>query len=366
MKPYKTERQRQVGVRYIGSKTRVAEAIVDLAGQPGDGRFVDAFCGTGAVAAVAAERGWPVLLNDAMPSAVALATGTLVGRSDVQFAALGGYERACELLDQLPGRAGFLYAQYSPASATTGEVERKYFTQENAARLDAMRAQIGAWAASDALTDLEEKLLLADLMLAANRVANISGTYGCFLNAWSSTALRAVRLQARTLPERATPIDFSVGDVFAVQTTPEDVVYYDPPYTKRQYAAYYHILETLTAGDEPEVGGITGLRPWRDKASDFCYKSRALEALTRLILGTTARKVLLSYSNEGHVPQEQLLAALTEAGTVTLHELETIGRYRPNAGAAAAGHAVHEFVVEVVPVGPGADLNDPDTAAATA
>lgn len=47
-----------VGVRYIGSKARVADVILDLAGAPEDGRFIDAFCGTGSVAKAAAARGW--------------------------------------------------------------------------------------------------------------------------------------------------------------------------------------------------------------------------------------------------------------------------------------------------------------------
>ena len=44
-------------------------------------------------------------------------------------------------------------------------------------------------------------------------------------------------------------------------TTAADTVYLDPPYTKRQYAAYYHILETISLGDEPIVEGICGIRP---------------------------------------------------------------------------------------------------------
>lgn len=339
-----------MGVRYIGSKARVAELIIDLAGEPGAGRFVDAFCGTGAVAAAAASRGWAVTVNDVLPSAVAMATGAVVGRRDVPFNALGGYEAACEALDNLPGIPGFIHAEYSPASRRTAGLERRYFTEHNAARLDHMRAQIGDWAAQGALTLAEERLLLADLLSAANTVANISGTYGCFLRSWSESALRPVRLGPRPLPDRSSSLDATVGDVFNIRTTQHDVVYYDPPYTKRQYAAYYHVLETLAAGDSPEVGGVTGLRPWRDKASDFCYKKRALESLARLILGTKSRKVLLSYSNEGHVPQEQLVAALGEAGVVAVHGVDTIGRYRPNASAAAAGDAVHEFVIEVVPL----------------
>jgi len=338
-----------MSVRYIGSKARVAETIVELAGDT-DGRFVDAFCGSGAVGAEASRRGWPVLLNDSMPSAVAMATGAVVRAQDVPFVRLGGYAQACATLNRLPGAAGFVHDQYSPASLRVAGTERRYFTTANAACLDAMRREIGAWAHEGLLTVVERQLLLADLMQAANRVANISGTYGCFLSRWSPSALRPVRLHVRALPPGTSSFQAVVGDVFDLETNETDVVYFDPPYTKRQYAAYYHVLETLTAGDEPEVDGVTGLRPWRDKASDFCYKSRAFDALTRLVTQTRARRILLSYSNEGHVDRDRLVAALIEVGPVRIHEVKTIGRYRPNVAAGAAGDSVNEYVIEVAPV----------------
>lgn len=339
-----------MGVRYIGSKARVADAILDLAESPQGGRFVDAFCGTGSVAAAAASRGWPVVLNDSLPSAIAMSVGATVGTGNVPFAALNGYRAAIRDLNAVPGSPGFLHAEYSPASGQAGEVERRYFTEENAARLDAMRAQIRTWSAAGRLTRVEEELLLADLLQAANNVANISGTYGCFLKGWSSTALRPIMIRERALPHRTTDLDAIVGDVTELSTNPKDTVYFDPPYTKRQYSAYYHVLETIHAGDAPEVGGVTGLRPWKDKASDFCYKTRALAALTRLVLGTSARQILLSYSNEGHVPRAHLINALSEAGEVTVHEVKTIGRYRPNARASANADTVDEYVIEVQPI----------------
>lgn len=338
-----------MGVRYIGSKARIADAIVELAGPPAGGRFVDAFCGTGVVAAAAADRGWPVTLNDSLPSAVAMSIGATVGRRDVPFAALGGYGEAVRQLNAVQGQPGFLHAEYSPASSAHG-VERRYFTETNAARIDAMRAQIQAWTHCGALTPVERELLLSDLLQATNRIANISGTYGCFLKDWSSSSLRDVAMVARDLPDRSTDLLVTVGDVTEVESTSVDTVYYDPPYTKRQYSAYYHVLETIHAGDAPDVDGVTGLRPWRDKASAFCYKARALDALTRLVLGTRAKRILLSYSNEGHVPREQLLSGLSEVGRVTLHEIETIGRYRPNAQASANGGAVAEYVIEIEPI----------------
>ncbi|MGP7815026.1 DNA adenine methylase [Glutamicibacter soli] len=339
-----------VGVRYIGSKARVAETILDLAGDEISGRFVDAFSGTGSVASAAADRGWDVTVNDSLPSAVAMSVGAIVGSQNVPFASLGGYNKTLACLNEAKETPGFIHAQYSPASGIFGDVERRYFTETNAVRLDSMRNQIRKWSNDGMLTWTEQQLLLADLMQAANSVANISGTYGCFLKRWTPSALKAVTVKPRKLPSRNTDFKAVIGDVSELQTTELDTVYYDPPYTKRQYGAYYHLLETIHAGDEPEVSGVTGLRPWQEKASDYCYKTRALDALTSLILGTRARRILLSYSTEGHVAKDRLVNSLSEAGQVTVHEIKTIGRYRPNAQASASGNTVDEYVIEIIPL----------------
>lgn len=339
-----------MGVRYIGSKARVAEQIIKLAGTPStDSRFVDAFSGTGAVAGAAAKHGWAVSVNDSLPSAVAMSVSNVVRKENVPFTTLGGYHRAIRALNEQRDEPGFIYREYSPASLEYGEVERKYFTEANAARLDSMRNLIATWSSSGALSWLEEQLLLSDLMQAANSVANISGTYGSFLKSWTASALRPILLKARNLESGFADISATTRDVFDVASKPTDTVYLDPPYTKRQYSAYYHILETLHAGDFPKVGGITGLRPWQEKASVFCYKQKALAALTQLISSMNARQILLSYSNEGHVPRSQLIQAIGLIGEVRVHEIESIGRYRPNARASAAGKLVEEYVIEIKP-----------------
>lgn len=348
-----------MGVRYIGSKARVADAILEIVGLPNGGRFVDAFCGTGAVSSAAASRGWRVTLNDALPSAVSMSIGATVGRGNVNFEAFDGYENAVRALNNVPGKPGFLHSEYSPASAAKAPVERRFFTEYNAARIDAMRAQIGRWSESGELSWIERELLLADLLESANAVANTSGTYGGFLKKWSATSVREVEVKARALPHRETDFSAIVGDVSAVATSNDDTVYFDPPYTKRQYSAYYHILETIHAGDSPTVGGVTGLRPWKHKASDYSYKSRALDALTRLVLGTRANRILLSYSNEGHVPQADLVSALERAGQVEIHEIKKIGRYRPNAAASARGESVSEYLIEINPIAVGFPLAEP-------
>jgi adenine-specific DNA-methyltransferase len=332
-------------VRYIGSKARVVDEILDLVGPPGedDGVFVDAFCGTGVVGAAAAQRGWAVRFNDSLRSAVAVATARLVSPDDAPFESFGGYEAVVTELNALRPVQGFFHREYSPA----GAAGRMYFSEANAAHIDAVRAQLKTWGEQRVLNRDEHELLIADLISAAARVANIAGTYGCYLSKWTSTALRPFALEVRQLNRRHVDHSAHCGDVVDTPMAPSDVAYFDPPYTKRQYAAYYHINETLACEDEPALIGKTGLRPWQDKASAYCYKRRALGALTDLIENAPALRVLLSYSSEGHVALDDLLGALSPLGDLQVHELGAIGRYRPNAAASAAAAEVTEYVLEL-------------------
>lgn len=333
--------------RYIGSKVRVAAPIAVTIGDllPGHDRFVDAFAGTGAVAAGMADMNVPIVVNDTLHAAVTMSLARLTAASDVSFARLGGYEATLAVLNDLPGVEGYLHRTYSPGSLEAIGFERRYFTGRNAARVDAMRIKIAEWRNEDVLSDREQTLLLADLISAANRIANIAGTYGCFLSKWQSSALDDLRLRPRDLLTRQVAVKGVVGDVHDLDMRANDLVYFDPPYTKRQYASYYHILETIVLGDEPVVEGVSGLRPWKDKASPFCYKRKALAALVSLISTCPARTTMLSYSCEGHVDLDELVVGLSKTGTVSVAPIDRIGRYRPNKTASANGDSVTEYVL---------------------
>lgn len=339
-----------MGYRYIGSKARIADEIIEYvketATMESGGFFVDAFSGTGVVAEKAAQIGWPVHVNDMMTNAVIMSEARLLSSADVPFDCFGGYEEVIKELNGLSGEEGFIWREYSPASKRFQLNERKYFTEENAKKIDAISAKIHHWKDEKTISHKEFVLLMSDLIQAVNNVANIAGTYGCFLSRWTTQAKENLVLSTSPLKKAQTIYRTSNCDVFAVESQPEDIVYFDPPYTKRQYASYYHILETIVCGDQPEVTGVSGLRPWKDKASVFCYKTKALNALSELILKQRANRVILSYSNEGHIRLEELVDRLSPYGEVFLVELKTIGRYRPNRTAVENSAEVNEFLVD--------------------
>jgi adenine-specific DNA-methyltransferase len=333
--------------RYIGSKARLVDQIRPFMGVPHNGAFVDAFCGTGAVAEVAADLGWPVRINDSLASATISTAARLTCSQEARFTTLGGYESAIVALNSAVPLHGAIWREYSPASRDFSGFERRYFTEANAAKIDAMRALIAEWSNEQSISAMEEKLLIADLFGALNRVANIAGTFGCFLAKWTPQSQNVVAMRPRQLKTNSTQVETHIGDVFDVPVHSQDVVYLDPPYTKRQYASYYHILETVAFGDDPIVEGVAGLRPWKTLSSDFCYKVRALSTLLRLIQSLPAERILLSYSSEGHVPVSDLRDGLSSIGKTTMHPIGDIGRYRPNKAASSMASEVSEYLIVI-------------------
>ena len=342
-------------VRYIGSKARLAETIIDIIGNPSlqSSHFVDGFCGTGIVARTAAARGWDVSGNDMLLSSTYLADASLYYGSELDFSKVGSYPDAIKRLNELDGVNGFIWRTYSPASVEFCGHERRYFNEENARKIDSIRNMIADWHKRGLIGYKEQVLLVADLIEAANCIANIAGTYGCFLKKWTPQSAGELRLISRKLFSRHVSHEMSLGDIFNLSTNADDTVYLDPPYTKRQYASYYHIPETIAYHDEPVVEGVAGLRPWKHIASPFCYKTKALQAINDCINRLSAKHVYLSYSSQGHVALDDLLNTLPDLGKVTLHQLGAIGRYRPNRIAAESNVLVKEYLIEIQKDGEG-------------
>ncbi len=99
-----------------------------------------------------------------------------------------------------------------------------------------------------------------------------------------------------------------------------ELLYLDPPYTNRQYATNFHVLETLAVGDSPPLRGKTGLRPTQAQLSGFARRRTAESELVRLLAGARARHILLSYSDEGLIPHERLVALFSAMGRLRIYE----------------------------------------------
>ena len=311
---------------------------------------VDLMCGTASVAEALRVSGYRVIASDMMTYATHHARVRLLLDSAPRFARLklGGYFGVLDALQSLRPRKGSFYKEYSPEGTPTEDVPpRQYFSAQNAALIDAINLRINEWYADGLLSENENSLLRHDLVLAANGVANIAGTYGHFRSKWSNGSLGKLQIA---------PTQFISGcrtDHQVLQGRAEDVskkikanlCYIDPPYMKRQYAANYHIIETLARGDAPEAIGKSGLRPWRDQYSNFCTKTKITDSFDTIFSEMACDKFVISYSEDGLLSKQQMLKLLGKHGSVEVHELD-FNRFRSNQSPLSKELTEYVFILE--------------------
>lgn len=101
---------------------------------------------------------------------------------------------------------------------------------------------------------------------------------------------------------------FDAGTEFFSKMKEVDLIYADPPYTADHYSRFYHVLETLTKYDYPEVKGKGRYRGDRF-VSNFSLKSKAYSEFERLfsLVSSLGCKLLLSYNNDGLICSERLI-----------------------------------------------------------
>lgn len=321
--------------RYIGNKTRLVPSILEVIREtvPRGSTIADPMCGTAAMSVGLRDAGYKVIASDILTFASQHAAVRLRLNTPPAFRGVGlTYGEVLAQLSDLPPIRGLFFNEYAPGGVpTAGVPPRKYLSEDNAAHLDAMLAQLDRWRPE--LTMLENSLLRHDLVLAVNRVANIAGTYGHFRSTFGPSALKRLELRPSDFDDTAS-IDNVVMQGSVETLAPQivaDACYLDPPYMKRQYAANYHLLETIARGDSPLPIGVSGLRDWWDQYSDFCSKRKIEKAFARTIEGMKCPKFFISYSEDGLMTSSQMFDILRQFGHVELREFR-YKRFKSNAG----------------------------------
>ncbi len=333
-------------MRYLGNKRHLLGEIEAAARSLGfeRGTVCDLFAGTARVGRHFRARGCRVVATDVMASSHVFQRVFLELPGPPEFAGLRasrdlpspvGEERtqrarpadpkrweptrrALAWLESLPPEEGFLTRQYSPA----GVDGRMYLTAENAGRFDAMLGALRSLQNDGVLAELEVFLLLATVIDAVDRVANISGTYGAFLKKWQSNTLGAPILRVPPLVEGPVGEGNQRDALEWIEEADADLLYIDPPYNHRQYLANYHVLEVVAripfepdlAGLEASIYGKTGLVPWRDRSSPLCSGrgTECRDAFASILERTRIPRVVISYNEEGIISRdefEDILAA---------------------------------------------------------
>ena len=354
-----------MGHRYIGSKTKILDEVVSEIQNiaPARGHVVDLMAGTGAVSVALRVAGFKVTAADLMTysyhhARVALllseapkfrkATEFIEKFSRKESKVESRYSRVIEALNSIPPRKGYFWKEFSvegnPPDATK---PRNYFSPENASKIDSIRFWIKKLHANGSINDIEHSLLLHDLIMAANDVANISGTYGHYLSKLVGRARDPISLKCTEFDIAYNEKGHVVLKGYAEELASSivaDLCYIDPPYMKRQYAANYHILETLAREDSPKAVGESGLRPWRDQYSNFCTKTKIRQSFTEIFTRMKCDHFLISYSEDGLLKIEDLKKFLAQFGDVTV---KTVKHKRFKSNQSALENQLSEYLIHL-------------------
>lgn len=317
-------------MRYIGNKSKLIPFIRQALDQLGiEGKTAcDPFAGTAAVARFLKNHGYSVVTSDIMSFSFALQWAYVVVDRILAFDGLSSLIELADdpltatiaHLNRAEPTHEFIYDHFCPDGHAGSEHERRYFTPENAAKIDAVRKQIREWHQQGQIDDDEHYVLLAALIEAADRVANTTGVYAAYVKTWQPNATKELRLRPPRLVT-GTGLRCRAFQLDAIELMREvdsfDLLYLDPPYNTRQYAGYYHIPEIIAEGwfDEPPIlRGKTGLPEDEEKRSDWSRRRRCEQAFAELVNAAPCEHILMSYNSEGIIPEDRIEEVLTERG----------------------------------------------------
>lgn len=319
-------------MRYIGCKNNLLSYIeaVTLSNCGQDGVFCDLFAGTHTVAAHFKKLGFQIISNDQLYLAYVFGRALIQNSEKPTFSLLtnlpetdsanlfdgiSNYLKAINYLNQLEGTSdGFIFNNYCPSG--DNEYKRKYLSDKNGKKIDSIRQQIETWRQNNLTTEAEYYILLLSLLEAVSKVTNISGTYAAYLKNWDARTYKTLKLKPFfPIPSNKVHTVYQEDANELIEQIECDILYLDPPYNSRQYITNYHLLETIARYDNPFVYGKTGLRRYSEsEKSAYCSKSECLRAFAALISKAKAKHIIVSYSSEGIMSENEICYVLGRKG----------------------------------------------------
>lgn len=344
-------------MRYIGNKENLLDKIhqvMQLKNIQGNS-FFDFFSGTTSVSRFFKKLDYQIYSSDLMYFSYILQKAYISNNEVLNFEKVldkinfkstslfaSPLNIVVEYLNQIEPAEGFISQNYTPFGTSELEIPRMYYSNENGKIIDAIRQQIEVWKTENLISENEYFVLLACLIETVPFYANISGVYAAFQKKWDARAVKKMILR---------PIDFIVNNkenfafnrnsVELLEEVETDIFYLDPPYNQRQYAPNYHLLETIAKYDNPTIKGIGGLRDYQNQKSKFCNATTAIQELNKIAKEGKFKTLILSYNNEGIMPQDKIISTLEKYGNVDLTEFDYT-RFKSNNN----GESKHKKIIQ--------------------
>jgi adenine-specific DNA-methyltransferase len=319
------------GVKYAGSKLKLLPYILRLIKKVDAKTILDGFSGTTRVSQALAKSGYEVLSNDIAVWSQVFGTCYLLNKKT-----RAEYQELIDHLNAVKPVDGWFTENYGgqPNGGRSIQADgfKKPWQVHNTRKLDAIRDQIDRLS----LPIIDKAVALTSLILALDEVDSTLGHFVSYLQDWSPRSYNELFLKVPDVFVTEKEHKVFRQDIFElVNDVSADLAYFDPPYgsnnekmppSRVRYASYYHLWTTICLNDKPK---LFGKAKRRKDTSDVVASSvfeefrksqsgrfMAVEALERLIKGTNARWILLSYSSGGRATAQELNEVLCECGAI--------------------------------------------------
>ncbi len=299
--------------RYIGSKQKLIEWIFSILDKECEGKsFTDIFAGTGVVSAVASKHFDEVILNDFLYSNHAIYKA---------FFDKGDWNQ--EKINNIIKNYNNINGEDLGDNYFSTNFGGKFFSKNSTKIIGFIRENIEE--NKNNLTEREYYMLISSLLYSTDKIANTVGHYDAYF--------KKEFVEDNFFMRPVDPIEVKSVLIFRedanllAKKIKTDIVYIDPPYNSRQYSRFYHVLETLTKWDKPELHGVA-LKPEPENMSDYCRVS-AKDRFAELVNDINAKYLVVSYNNtyesksnssQNKITLEEIKNILTKRGKTKIFE----------------------------------------------
>jgi len=293
--------------RYYGNKYKLTDFIKDAVRRYiGDdwNVFFDIFAGTGVVAHSFNKKDKKIIANDFLQHNF-IALKCWLGTRAYNKDRIGNI---INYLNNLKGYPGYIAKNFG----------NKFFTLENAKKMDAIRKKIEYLYKTKEINKQEYYILLTSFFYAADKCANVITQYEAYLKKFNSNlfdksgkqvtyhgAIKPVILRIPKIRHKE-----NINNVIYKSDANElikrisdniDILYIDPPYSSRQYIDNYHLLENIVAWRKPKVYGKGRKMDCNNLKSLYSSRATVLDVFSDLIKEAVKKTkfIVMSYSNRG-------------------------------------------------------------------
>jgi len=223
-----------------------------------------------------------------------------------------------EYFNTLSPKTGWFVNEYAD--------KRKFFTQNNARKIQACRLKIKNWAQRGLVNYEEHAVLLASLINSMDKVANTAGTYYAYLKSWHRKALCDFKYEFIEPPShKLEGACFHEPARSLVKRRHFNVLYLDPPYNQRSYSHYYHLPETIAQELTPRVHGMSGIPSLPSSPSSFNIRREAKTSLIEILDNSRFDLLAFHYADDGIISPQDIEETLSSYGKVDNFFLDSKG-----------------------------------------